>query len=108
VAFVPPALAIIVPAFYWLHNRFVLFVAGEHEPRADARLSQSAHFDPVAAASLVRPAFIALGLGACLGAALVTSFLFLSGHSTSQRFRIRAQPRFLPNRTPSSACNPKQ
>ena len=82
VAFVPPALAVIVLAFYWLHNKFVLFVAGEHEPRADARLSQSAyfdpvaaeHFDPVAAAALVRPAFVALGAGACIGAALITSF----------------------------------
>ena len=41
---------------------------------ADARLSQRVHFDPVAAASLVRPAFAALGVGACIGAALITWF----------------------------------
>ena len=74
VALVPPALVIIALLFYWLHNKLVLFVAGEHEPRADVQVSQSSHFDRATAASLVRPAFVALGVGACVGAAVTTSF----------------------------------
>jgi BA14K-like protein len=74
VAFAPPALVVIALLFYWLHNKFVVFVAGEHEPRADFHVSQSSHFDRAAAASLVRPAFVALGVGACVGAAVTTSF----------------------------------
>jgi len=74
VAFIPPALVVIALVFYWLHNKFVLFYAGEHEPRADVQLSQSSHLRLVAAASLVRPAFVALGVGACVGAAVTTSF----------------------------------
>jgi hypothetical protein len=77
VAFIPPALVVIALLFYWLHNKFVVLVAGEHEPRherADVRVSQSSHFDRAAAASLVRPAFVALGVGACVGAAVTTSF----------------------------------
>src|SRR5262249_24159880 len=69
----PPALVVIALLFYWLHNKFVVFVAGEHEPRADVQVSQSSHFDRAAASSLVRPAFVALGVGACVGAAVTTS-----------------------------------
>jgi len=58
IAFLPPALVVVALVFYWLHNQFVLFVAGEHEPRADVDLSQGSHFQPVTAA----------------GAAAVTSF----------------------------------
>jgi BA14K-like protein len=74
IAFLPPALVAIALVFYWLHDQFVLFVAGEHEPRADVDLSQDSHFQPVAAASLVGPAFVAIAVGACIGAAAVTSF----------------------------------
>jgi hypothetical protein len=76
VAFIPPALVVIALAFHWLHNQFVLFVAGEHEPRADVQSSQSPQPHPVAAASLVHPAFVAVGVGACLGAAVTSFFLF--------------------------------
>jgi len=77
VAFIPPALAIIALVLYWLHNKVVLFAAGEHEPRAVVQPSQGWHFDPVAAAPLVRPALVALGVGACVGAAATTSvFIF--------------------------------
>jgi hypothetical protein len=74
IAFLPPALVVVALVFYWLHNQFVLFVAGEHEPRAEVDLSQGSDFQPVTAASLIRPAFIAIAVGACLGAAAVTSF----------------------------------
>jgi len=55
---------VIALAFYWLHHQFVLFVAGEHEPPARVQSIQGAHFRPVAAASLVRPAFVAITVGA--------------------------------------------
>lgn len=74
IALLPPALVAIALGFYWLHDQFVLFVAGEHEPRTDVDLSQGSHFQPVAAASLVGPAFVAIAVGACIGAAAVTSF----------------------------------
>lgn len=86
IAFIPPALVVVALVFYWLHNRFVLLVAGEPEPRADvqlsqsqlseSQLSQSSPFQPVAAASLVRPAFIAIGVGICAGAAAASIVLF--------------------------------
>ena len=76
VAFIPPALVVIALAFYWLHHQFVLFVAGEHEPPARVQSIQSAHFRPVAAASLVRPAFVAITVGACIGAVATSFFLF--------------------------------
>jgi hypothetical protein len=72
VAFIPPALVVIALILLWLHNKFVLFVAGEREPRAEVRLSQSSQFDPVVAASLVRPALVALAVGAGVGAAATT------------------------------------
>jgi hypothetical protein len=72
VAFIPPALVVIALILLWLHNKFVLFVAGEREPRAEVRLSQSSQFDPVAAASLVRPALVALAVGAGVGSAATT------------------------------------
>jgi hypothetical protein len=74
IALLPPALVAVALVFYWLHNQFVLFVAGEHEPHADVDLSQGSHFQPVASASLVGPAFVAIAVGACIGAAAVTSF----------------------------------
>jgi hypothetical protein len=74
VAFIPPALVVIALAFYWLHHQFVLFAAGEHEP--PARVPSSAHFHPVAAASLLRPAFVAIAVGACIGAVATSFFLF--------------------------------
>ena len=76
VAFIPPALVVIALAFYWLHHQFVLFVAGEHEPPARVQSIQGAHFRPVAAASLVRPAFVAITVGACIGAVATSFFLF--------------------------------
>jgi hypothetical protein len=77
IALLPPALVAVALGFYWLHDQFVLFVAGEHEPRADVNLSQGSRFQPVAAASLVGPAFVAIAVGACIGAAAVTSlFVF--------------------------------
>src|SRR5690348_18479115 len=79
IAFIPPALVVVALVFYWLHNQFVLLAAGEREPRADvqlsqsqlsqSQLSQSSPFQPVAAASLVRPASVAIAVGACIGAA---------------------------------------
>lgn len=84
-AFIPPALVVIALVFYWLHDKFVLYVAGEHEPRADVQSDQSAYFRQldqssysraVAAPSLVRPAFAAIGIGACIGAAATSFFLF--------------------------------
>lgn len=77
-AFLPPALVVVALALYWLHNKFVLFVAGEHEPPADVRSSESSPFAADAAPSLVRPAFIALAVGACVGAAAVTSFFIFN------------------------------
>src|SRR5690349_6460930 len=81
IAFIPPALVVVALVFYWLHNQFVLLVAGEREPRADvqlsqSQLSQSSPFQPVAAASLVRPASVAIAVGACIGAAATSVFLF--------------------------------
>lgn len=73
-AFLPPALVVVALALYWLHDKFVLFVAGEHEPRTDVQSSESSPYAAVAAPSLVRPAFIALAVGAGVGAAAVTSF----------------------------------
>ena len=34
IAFIPPALVVIVLVLYWLHRHFVIAVAGEPEPRA--------------------------------------------------------------------------
>jgi hypothetical protein len=86
IAFIPPALVVVALVFYWLHNQFVLLVSGEREPRADvqlsqsqlsqSQLSQSSPFQPVAAASLVRPASVAIAVGACIGAAATSVFLF--------------------------------
>ncbi len=82
VAFIPPALVVVAVALYWLHNRFVVLVAGEHEPRAELRLSQGSsqgsHFRPVSAAALsrLRPALIAIGAGACIGAIATSIVLF--------------------------------
>jgi hypothetical protein len=36
IAFIPPALVVIVLVLYWLHRHFVIAVAGEPEPRARA------------------------------------------------------------------------
>jgi BA14K-like protein len=86
IAFIPPALVVVALVFYWLHNQFVLLVSGEREPRADvqlsqsqlsqSQLSQSSPFQPVAAASPVRPASVAIAVGACIGAAATSVFLF--------------------------------
>ncbi len=86
IAFIPPALAVVAVALHWLHNKFVLLVAGEHEPRAELRLSQDSsqsssqdsHFRPVSAAALMRlrSALIAIGAGACIGAVATSFFLF--------------------------------
>ena len=61
-------------------------VSGERERRADvqlsqsqlsqSQLSQSSPFQPVAAASPVRPASVAIAVGACIGAAATSVFLF--------------------------------
>ena len=77
IAFIPPALVVIALVFHWLHKQLVLGLAGESEPRANAQSSGSSHFHPVAAplSGFVRPAFVALGVGACVGAAATSFFL---------------------------------
>ena len=81
IAFVPPALAVIVAALYWLHAKFVVAVAGEPEPRprparVNPRPPRNPLTPPVAAPSpgLVRPALIAVGVGACFGGAAIAFF----------------------------------
>ncbi len=78
IAFIPPALVVVAVALHWLHNKFVVWVAGEHEPRAELRLSQAPHFRPVSAAapSALRPALIAVGVGAGIGAIATSIVLF--------------------------------
>jgi hypothetical protein len=76
IAFIPPALVVIALVLYWLHKQLVIVLAGEPEPRANAQPSRSSHLRPVAARSrrLVRPALIAVGVGACFGAAAMSFF----------------------------------
>jgi BA14K-like protein len=76
IAFVPPALVVVAVVLHWLHKHFVVAVAGEPEPRAkpippDPWPSRSADVRPVARPSpnLLRPALIAVGIGACFGGA---------------------------------------
>ncbi len=82
IAFIPPALVVVAVALHWLHNKFVVLVAGEHEPRAELRLSQgssqASQFRPVSAAALgrLRPALIAVGVGAGIGAVATSIVLF--------------------------------
>jgi hypothetical protein len=74
IAFVPPALAVIAVVLHWLHKHFVVAVAGEPEPRrrpVAANLGPSPNVSRVArpSRSLLRPALIAVGIGACFGGA---------------------------------------
>ena len=76
IAFVPPALAIVAVVLHWLHQHFVVAVAGEPEPRAKPippkpLPSRSAERRPVTRPSrgLLRPALVAVGIGACFGGA---------------------------------------
>jgi hypothetical protein len=76
IAFVPPALVVIAAVLHWLHEKFVVAVAGEPEPRvrptrADTRPTGTSPAAPIAAPSrgLARPALIAVGVGACFGGA---------------------------------------
>jgi hypothetical protein len=76
IAFVPPALAVVAVVLHWLHKHFVVAVAGEPEPRArpvptDPWPIQTSNIRPVARPSrdLLRPALIAVGIGACFGGA---------------------------------------
>jgi hypothetical protein len=103
IAFLPPALVVVALALYWLHNKFVLFVAGEHEPRADVQSSESSPFAAEVAPSLVRPAFIALAVGACVGAAAVTSFFIFDRllHNSTVSQKTAAADAIQPNQ-PSS------
>jgi hypothetical protein len=81
IAFVPPALGVVAVVLHWLHKHFVVAVAGEPEPRAkpvranparaDLWPSQSLNVRPLVRPSrgLLRPALIAVGIGACFGGA---------------------------------------
>jgi BA14K-like protein len=81
IAFVPPALVVVALALHWLHKHFVVAVAGEPEPRpnparpepirADSWPSQSLDVRRIArpSRSLLRPALVAVGIGACFGGA---------------------------------------
>jgi BA14K-like protein len=91
-AFIPPALVLVAFGFHWLWRRFVVIVAGEHEPAprgrireltADWRAERDLVFRPkrdihpvwgVALPSRVtiRLALIAGAAGACVGAAVVS------------------------------------
>jgi hypothetical protein len=73
---IPPALAVVALILYWLHKQLVIILAGEPEPRARPQPSRRLHVRPFAAASggLVRPALIAVGLGACCGGAAISFF----------------------------------
>jgi len=81
IAFAPPALVVIAAVLYWLHQKFVIAVAGEPEPaarsmRADPRPRRVSPAAPIAARSrgLARPALIAVGVGAFLGGAAMAFF----------------------------------
>jgi len=84
IALVPPALVVIVLVLYWLHKQLVVALAGEPEPRPSAQPrprpsrqpSRSSYVRPLAASlrGLVRPIFIAVGVGACIGAAAAPFF----------------------------------
>ncbi|MGN6748426.1 MAG: hypothetical protein ACTHJS_07510 [Xanthobacteraceae bacterium] len=76
IAFVPPVLVVVAVVLHWLHQHFVVAVAGEPEPRprpvpANPWPSQSLSVRRVARPSrgLFRPALIAVGIGACFGGA---------------------------------------
>jgi hypothetical protein len=81
IAFLPPALAVVAVVLHWLHKHFVVALAGEPEPRpnpvgadpvsADPWPSRSPDVRPIARPSrnLLRPALIAVGIGACCGGA---------------------------------------
>ena len=76
IAFVPPALFVVAVVLHWLHKHFVVAVAGEPEPRpmpvrADPWPRQSLDVRRVMRPSrgLLRPALIAVGIGACFGGA---------------------------------------
>jgi hypothetical protein len=76
IAFLPPAFVVVAVVLHWLHKHFVVAVAGEPEPRAkpvgaDPWPSRSEEPRPVARPSrgLLRPALIAVGIGACCGGA---------------------------------------
>jgi hypothetical protein len=91
VAFIPPALVVIALVLYWLHKQLVIVLAGEPEPRANPQLSWSLDDRPVAARSrgLVRPALIAVGVGAGIGAAAI-SFFHLDRAVSDNRMAARA------------------
>ena len=81
IAFVPPALVVIAAVLHGLHKKFVVAVAGEPEPRAraaraDPRPRRVSSAPAVAGSSpgLVRPALIAVGVGACFGGAAIAFF----------------------------------
>jgi BA14K-like protein len=86
IAFVPPVLVVVAVVLHWLHRHFVVAVAGEPEPRpnpvrADPRPSEDFNVRRVARPSrdLLRPALIAVGVGACCGGAAMA---FVHAHRT--------------------------
>jgi hypothetical protein len=87
IAFVPPALAVVAVVLHWLHKHFVVAVAGEPEPRrrpvlANPWPNRSADVRPVAqpSRSLLRPALVAVGIGACGGGAAMA---FVHSHRSA-------------------------
>jgi hypothetical protein len=120
VAFIPATLVLIALVFHWLWKRVVVRLAGESEPpirvhsQASSRTDESRHqaqsslrlkrdLHPVwglAAPSkgFVRPVFVAVGLGACVGAVATLLLLGrpLSESSISQKSVASATP---PNST---------
>jgi hypothetical protein len=90
IAFIPPALVVVALVSHWLHKQLVIAIAGEPEPRANPQPGRSSHVRPAAAPShgFVRPVFIAVGLGACIGAAAIPFFHLdrpVSDNSTAAR-----------------------
>lgn len=78
IAFWPPALVVVAVVLHWLHKHFVVAVAGEPEPRPKPLRADPVRTDlwpsrsgPVVRPSrnLLRPALIAVGIGACCGGA---------------------------------------
>jgi hypothetical protein len=98
IAFIPPALVVIAGLLHWLHRKFVIAVAGEPEPRArplraSPSPSRNSQAPPVAALSrgLVRPAIIAVGVGACFGGA-ATALFHLHRPATNYSTAAQATP----------------
>jgi hypothetical protein len=95
IAFVPPALVVIAAVLHWLHKKVVVAIAGEPEPRArpvradlPPRRASPAPLVGVPSRGLVRPALIAVGIGACFGGA-ATAFLQL--HRPAANYSAAAQ-----------------